>query len=485
MKRTMRCIVQFWLGVIMVIGLATTPGMALQPARAAACNATAIISTDRTPLPAATPRPDPTPTAAPATATPSALPTAAPTATAPARTPTATTASQSSQASDTPAARPSGTPAPAEAEPTNDAGKSPFLRIAIAGGVCLLCGVGFFLLARRGGLKAALAAAFSMSKWRVQGLKLAADINGVEKQKAKAIGELGAKAWQLKIPHPEYTQIYEALEQLEAAQEAQRVQITGLEQQVQEVNQKQGQLQTHFGAQIKDEQTQRQDAQERLNRSKAALKTTEQQLHQVQKQVQQTTGEMRVLQKRLTELQNSDTPGKDAQIQAVNDALATLQQGLSTLEPQQAAVQATYDQQQADQQPIVAEVAGCDATLKKLQQALQTALEPGDNALKSLEKQIKSAQDTLKQLGRQQQEQVALFGPQVNIVRPPAATLQSDYAHIDQVSQQLAALTAQDTLVKARLATLDQKTLWRFYGLVLLAIATLGSLIVIALSLFS
>ncbi len=495
MKRIMQCFTHFWLGWAMVIGLTAIPGVAAPPARAAARNAPDIIDTapflqttatpSPTPLPTVTPRLEVTATTPATQTTPSATPTVALTATATTPPPTVTTARQLPRASATPTTQPSPTPTPIEVAPANGAGQSPFLRIAIAGGVFLLCGMGIFLLARRGGLKDALTAAFSMSKWRMQGLKLTADINGVEKQKAKAVGELGVKAWQLRIAHPEYSQIYEALEKLEAAQEAQRTQIAGLEQQVRDVNEKQGQLQTHFGGQIKDEQTQRQAAQERLNRSKTALKATDQQLRQLQKQVQQTTSEMRVLQKRLTELQNSSTPGREAQIQAVNDALATLQQGLTTLEPQQAAAQAAYDQQQADQQPIVAEVAGCDATLKQLQQAMQAALEPGDNTLKSLEKQIKSAQETLKQLGRQQQEQLALFGPQVNIVRPPEANLQSDYARLDQIGQQLAALTAQDTLVKARLATLDQKTLWRFYGIVLLMVGGLGSLVFIALDLSS
>ncbi|MBN2003737.1 MAG: hypothetical protein JXA21_10305 [Anaerolineae bacterium] len=372
---------------------------------------------------------------------------------------------------------PEATPESVEPETPAKAYLIPLIGVGLTGLVAALCALGFVLIARNGRLKAAYTAAFSMSKWRVQLLKLNTDLGSAEKQKDKAVEELGTKAWQLKASDPAYAQSYELIERLEGDAVMQRNNLAALEQQVQEVNQQQEQIRTQYGAQLKTAQEKQQEVQGRLNQIKAALRDAEHKLGQTQKQQQQTTNEVRTLEKRLSTLQASTAPDKETQSQSISDALAVLQQTLSDLDPQITTLQAEIEKQKTDQQPVAVELTDCEAALTQLQRTMQEALAPGDNALKDLQDRIKTANESLKQLQRQQQEHIARLGPQVNAARPAVEGLQADYDRVDQLDRRIADLTSQVTLRKAHLATLDKNDLRRFYLMVLLGVSGVVGLV--------
>lgn len=369
------------------------------------------------------------------------------------------------------------TPKSTEPETPAKAYVIPLISVGLTGLITSLCALGFILVARNGRLKAAYTAAFSMSQWRVQLLKLNTDLGGAEKQKDKAVEELGDKAWQLKASDPTYAQSYALIEQLDGELARQRDSLTDLEQQVQATNQQQEQIRTQYGGQLKTAQEKQQEVQGRLNQIKAALRDAERKLNQTQKQHQQTTNEIHTLEKRLAELQTSTAADKETQSQSVSAALAVLQRNLTGLEPQIASLQTETEQQKTEQQPVAVELADCEAALTQLQRAMQEALAPGDNTLKELQSQIKTGNESLKQLLRQQQEHIAQLGPQVNVARPAVEGLQTDYAHIDQLDRRVADLTSQVTLRKVHLATLDKNDLRRFYVLALLLAAGISGLV--------
>jgi len=374
------------------------------------------------------------------------------------------------------------TPAASEAETPAKDYLIPLIGVGIGGLVAALCALGFVLIARNGHLKTAFTAAFSMSRWQMQLIKLNADLNGAEKQKDKAVEELGAKAWQLKASDPAYVQSYELIERLEGETVMQRNNLEALEQQVQATNQQQEQIRTQYGAQIKTAQEKQQEVQGRLNQIKAALRDAEHKLGQTQKQHQQSANEINSLQKRLTGLQTSTASDRETQIQSASDALTVLQQNQSDLEPQITALQAETEKQKTDQQPVAAELTDCEAALTQLQRAMQEALAPGDNALKGLQSQIKAGNESLKQLQRQQQEHIEKLGPQVNAARPAVEGLQTSYTNIDQLDRRIADLTSQVTLRKAHLATLDKADLRRFYLLVAVSVLGIGGLVGLGVS---
>ncbi len=377
---------------------------------------------------------------------------------------------------------PQATPESTESEAPANGYVMPLIGVGLTGLIAALCVLGFVLIARDGRLKNAITAAFSMSQWQVQLLKLNTDLNGAERQKEKAVEELGNKAWQLKASAPAYAQSYELIERLDGEMVMQRNNLAVLEQQVQATNEQQEQIRTQYGAQLKTAQEKQQEVQGRLNQIKAALRDAEHKLGQTQKQHQQTSNEIRTLQKRLTGLQTSTALDREIQSQSASDALATLQQNLASLEPQITALQTETEQQKTEQPPVTAELTDCEAALTQLQRAMQEALAPGDNALKGFQGQIKAGNESLKQLGRQQQEHIAKLGPQVNAARPAVEALQADYAHIDQLDRRSADLTSQVTLRKAHLATLDKDDLRRFYMLAALAVVGIGSLVGLGIS---
>lgn len=355
--------------------------------------------------------------------------------------------------------------------------------LGIIAAAVLIMGILIFIFvanSRGSKLKEAVAAVFSQGRWQMQLMKLNGDLGQLEKQKSRSIAELGAKAWQGRCAHPAYAETYAALEELERQQVGARSEIGALDLETNRETQAQNEARARFGEQISAAQARKQAFANQLAQIKALQKAAEQRLSQAQGQYQKTNHEIQTLQARITQLQSSSAPDKNVQIATLSGGIPVLQQTLTNLAAQFPPIQAEIAQQQAAQQPVLAQITANEQEIAGLQKALKDALAPIERRISNLNEMKRTASERLAQLGRQMDERVAQLGPQVNQARPEQPDLQPIYASVDRLEQEKEKAKAQVSLMNARLATLDSGDIRRFYllvGLILLTTIACGGMV--------
>ena len=113
-------------------------------------------------------------------------------------------------------------------------------------------------------LKDKLRTGVAVGKWRARVIKLGYDRSTGEKERKKAVAALGTLAWERRVEHPDYAEVFAQLVDLEQQRSASQAAITALEADLQQAETHKQQLEADFA-------TQRQAAEQRKQAAMAQL----------------------------------------------------------------------------------------------------------------------------------------------------------------------------------------------------------------------
>ncbi len=352
------------------------------------------------------------------------------------------------------------------------------LLLAATGGIMLI-------LVLTGKLKAWSATGFSASKWRVQAMKLSNDRTRVEKDKDKLLSELGVKAWEARVVHPSYAELYGQLETLEQQRTALNEQIRTLELQLQQVRQTRSQTDSEYATRISRLQEERKGATTRLTQVRADKTALEKRLSKAQTDQHKIQAELQSLHSRLAQVQSSAVPDRDTQAASLSNAIAALEQSLAQLVGDMLRSQSEIARLEAEQQLLADEVNRLEQQLAQVQTEQREALAPMDRQMTALQGEIRAYTEQLAALAQQMTPLINDLGPLVDRARPESSALSELYTRLDQCYQELTNISQQHNLLKARLGAADPGAVRNFYftiGGSLIALILMVLLLVIALS---
>lgn len=352
------------------------------------------------------------------------------------------------------------------------------LLLAATGGITLI-------LVLTGKLKAWSATGFSASKWRVQAMKLGNDRTRVEKDKGKLLSELGVKAWEARVVHPSYAELYGQLETLEQQRTALNEQTQTLELQLQQVRQTRSQTDSEYATRISRLQEERKGATTRLTQVRADKTALEKRLSKAQTDQQKTQAELQSLHSRLAQVQSYAVPDRDTQAASLSNAIAALEQSLAQLVGDIPRSQSEIARLEAEQQPLADEVNRLEQQLAQVQTEQREALAPIDRQMTALQGEIRAYTEQLAGLAQQMTPLINDLGPLVDRARPESLALSELYTRLNQSYQELTNVSQRHDLLKARLGAADPGAVRNFYftiGGLLIALILMVLLLVIALS---
>lgn len=352
------------------------------------------------------------------------------------------------------------------------------LLLVAAGGLTLY-------LALTGRLKAWGSVGISAAKWRVQAAKLGNDRSRAEKERKRLLSDLGARAWQARVAHPSYAELYAQLEALDQQRAALREQIQAAEQQLRQVQQTRAQTDSEYAARLRAVQEERAAAARRLSQARAEYAAAEKRLRKVQAEQQTTQAEIQSLRSKLAQALASAAPDSEAQAASLSSGIAALEQSLAQSASDMSHLQSEIARLHAEQQPLVDEVNRLDQERAQVQAEQRQALAPLDQQIAALQGQIRSHTQQSTELERKMTPLTHELGPLVDRARPASPELSEVYARLDQSYRELADLTQKHDLLKARLGAADGGAARNFYlvvGGLLLALILSVLLLVIALA---
>jgi hypothetical protein len=229
--------------------------------------------------------------------------------------------------------------------------------------------------------------AFNTGKQQLQALKLTNKRSQLEKDRAKALADLGHLAWAQRVQHPSYTSIFAQLVELDTQQQAAQAETTKQQQAAQQDETLRQQLRDSFAARVEEARQQQQASAAKLAQITGALQ----------------------------------------QPQADEATVARL-----TAEQQQAQAEVTTHEQNLSQ--IKAEE---EQTLASVNQRVQQA-----------QQRSKELAAQLKQLERDRAPLLTSLGAEVLAARPADPTLNGAYQVIDEMDSNIASLQSQITALR-------------------------------------
>ena len=360
-----------------------------------------------------------------------------------------------------------------------------WIPLAAAGAFLLVTAVVVFILVRSGRMKTWISTGFSASKWRVQAMKLGSAQTRLEKDKAKQLVGLGTKAWELRVAHPDYTELYGQLEALEQQRVALNEEVQATEVHLQQVRQTRTQTETDYATRIGKLQEERKGATTRLNQARTDKAALEKRLSKAQADQGKTQTEIQSLHNRLAQVQASEAPDRETQAASLTNAINALEQSLVQMGGEMPRMQSEIARLEAEQQPLSDDVARLEQQIAQAQAEQREALAPLDQQITSLQGEIRSGNEKLAALAQQMTPLINELGPHVDRARPESEALSDLYARLDQSYRELAELSQQQDLLKVRLGAADTGAVRNAYlviGGLLIALILIIVLLVVGLT---
>lgn len=330
-----------------------------------------------------------------------------------------------------------------------------WIPLVVAGVLLLVTAVVVFILVRSGRMKIWISTGFSTSKWRVQAIKLGTDQTRMEKDKAKQLANLGVKAWEARVAHPDYAELYSQLETLEQQRLALSAEVKTIEINLQQVRQTRTRTETDYATRISKLQDERKSATTRLSQARTDNTAFEKRLSKAQADQEKTQTEVQSLHNRLTQVQASEAPDRETQAASLSNAIAALEQSLIQLGNEMPRMQSEIARLEAEQQPLGDDVARLEQQIAQAQTEQREALAPLDQQITTLQGEIRAGNEKLTALTQQMTPLINNLGPYVDRARPESAALSDLYVRLDQSYRELAELSQQHDLLKARLGATD------------------------------
>ncbi len=360
-----------------------------------------------------------------------------------------------------------------------------WLPVVAAGLLLVATGGVMLILVQSGRLKTWGTAGVSSSKWRVQAMKLKNDRTRMEKDKTKLVSELGVKAWESRVMHPTYAELYDQLESLEQQRVVLAEQKQTAEQKLQQVQQTHSQTEAEYSTRIGKLQEERNDVMTRLKQLRSNKTAYEKRLSKAQADQQKTQAEVQSLRGRLSQVQSSDAPDREAQAASISNAIAALEQSLTQMVDEIPHVQSEIARLDAEQQPLSDEIARLEQQIAQVQAEQREMLAPLDRQIVTHQEEIRALTEQLAAIAQQMTPLVDDLGPCVDRARPESPALANLYTQLDQAYRELANISQQHDLLKVRLGAADTgavKNFWLLIGGLVLALVLIIILLVVGLA---
>lgn len=334
----------------------------------------------------------------------------------------------------------------------------------IGAGVLSVVTIGTALgLTITGRLKKWSEAGLSVGKWKAQSLKTGSDKHRVENIRRQLVSELGAKAWEARVVHPDYAELYGELEELEKRRIALQEQLRSCEQSLQNARQTRAQTDAEYTARINRLQEERANANARLTKIRADKSASEKRVSKLQVDQQKTHAEIRALQDKLAQQSSSLTSNQGTQAASLSNAIAALERSLVQIAQDIPRLQSEISQLSAEESSLASDVERLEKQTLSLQSEHREALTPLDRQIAALQEEIRTYNKQIVELTERMTPLINNLGPMVDRVRPDSPTLEPLYAQIDRAGSELSSLERQHEVLLARLAATDAAAARNFY----------------------
>lgn len=334
----------------------------------------------------------------------------------------------------------------------------------IGAGVLSIVAIGTALgLTFTGRLRKWAEAGLSAGKWKAQSLKTGSDKNRAENVRRQLVSELGAKAWEARVVHPDYAELYGELEELEKRRIALQEQLRSCEQSLQNARQTRAQTDAEYAARINQLQAERANVSARLTKIRADKSALEKRVSKLQVDQQKTHAEIRSLQDKLAQQSSSLTSDQGTQAASLSNAIAALERSLVQIAQDIPRLQSEISQLSDEESSLAHDLERLENQTLNLQSEQREALTPLDRQIAALQDKVRTYNTHIVDFTQRMTPLINNLGLMVDRVRPDSATLEPLYAQIDRAGSELSSLEQQHEVLRARLAATDAAAIRNFY----------------------
>lgn len=355
--------------------------------------------------------------------------------------------------------------------------------LTIVIGVVLLLGfIGLLVwLYTNGTLTQWVQAGTQSGKWKLRNMQLVNDAKKTERIKISQINELGQKAWKSRVTDPSYAQAWADLEAIETQIETIRQYARSLQDNLNVIHTQKDDVTKSYDDQIMLVENQRKDTENKL-------KTAQSELRQLENELESLAYEKGVLQRDIkatrTDLINRegiDDSDREEILGSLNARLDELVHNLLEISNAEPELAARIPTRQSEVLTLNSHVTELSEQIRQLDSQKNNDMEPLDQQVEALEKQIKNKNDEALELEKKMEPMINSLGHMVDTARPPAQALEEDYTRLNATYQKLASASQERSDLAAKLDGLDKDAARNFYLLIVLGVIVL----VIAILLFT
>jgi len=355
--------------------------------------------------------------------------------------------------------------------------------LTIVIGVVLLLGfIGLLVwLYTNGTLTQWVQAGTQSGKWKLRNMQLVNDAKKTERIKISQINELGQKAWKSRVTDPSYAQAWADLEAIETQIETIRQYARSLQDNLNVIHTQKDDVTKSYDDQIMLVENQRKDTENKL-------KTAQSELRQLENELESLAYEKGVLQRDIkatrTDLINRegiDDSDREEILGSLNARLDELVHNLLEISNAEPELAARIPTRQSEVLTLNSRVTELSEQIRQLDSQKNNDMEPLDQQVEALEKQIKNKNDEALELEKKMEPMINSLGHMVDTARPPAQALEEDYTRLNATYQKLASASQERSDLAAKLDGLDKDAARNFYLLIVLGVIVL----VIAILLFT
>jgi len=336
----------------------------------------------------------------------------------------------------------------------------------------------------KGSLTQWFRAGIQSSKLKLRDMQLVNEVKKIERVKLTQIEELGQKAWNSKVSDPSYAQLWSDLEGTETQIDAIRQHCRGLQDNLNLVHAQKDELERGYDEQISQ-------VDKELKTTEQQLKTAQSEMRQLENDLDNLANEKVLLQRDIkatrTDLINnegSDEPDRAEIMGRLNARLDGLVQNLLEVSNAEPELASQIPARQSEVLALNARVNELVEQIRTLDNKKRNELQPLEQQLDGLEKQIKARNDEADKLEEGMEPKIKSLGHMVDTARPSAESLQADYVELDASYQKLVSLSQERNDLAKLLDGLDKSASRNFYLLLVLVVVVIVLAILLILNVF-
>ncbi len=336
----------------------------------------------------------------------------------------------------------------------------------------------------KGSLAQWFRAGIQSSKLKLRDMQLVNEVKKIERVKLTQIEELGQKAWNSKVSDPSYAQLWSDLEGTETQIDTIRQHCRGLQDNLNLVHAQKDELERGYDEQISQ-------VDKELKTTEQQLKTAQSEMRQLENDLDNLANEKVLLQRDIkatrTDLINnegSDEPDRAEIMGRLNARLDGLVQNLLEVSNAEPELASQIPARQSEVLALNARVNELVEQIRTLENKKRNELQPLEQQLEGLEKQIKARNDEADKLEESMEPKIKSLGHMVDTARPSAESLQTDYVELDASYQKLVSLSQERNDLEKLLDGLDKGASRNFYLLIVLVVVVIVLAILLILNVF-